>query len=213
MPVSPALAIRCQGLTKGYGHGPARVRALRGVDLVVRSGELFMLVGPSGCGKTTLISIVSGILDQDDGRGEVLGRTAGAMAPAERASFRGRYIGFVLQVFNLLAALTAAENVAVPLLISGWARKRMCARAEVLLEQVGLGRAGHGSGCQSGGLRPSEQIAQLALRRTMAPRPARPRPSSANVAGSGTGCWKTIEVSIFRSDATVCRSAKNTSKL
>jgi ABC-type Fe3+/spermidine/putrescine transport system ATPase subunit len=62
-----SIAVRCDGVTKTYGSGDAKVTALRGVDLDVRRGELLMLVGPSGCGKTTLISLIAGILDQDGG--------------------------------------------------------------------------------------------------------------------------------------------------
>ena len=61
------LAVRCDGIIKTYGIGNIRVQALRGIDLEVQAGELLMLVGPSGCGKTTLISVIAGILDQDEG--------------------------------------------------------------------------------------------------------------------------------------------------
>src|SRR5881409_2157937 len=70
----PEIAVLCNGVTKSYGTGTARVAALRGIDLSVRKGELMMLVGPSGCGKTTLISVMAGILDQDNGECEVFGR-------------------------------------------------------------------------------------------------------------------------------------------
>ncbi|KZC16556.1 ABC transporter ATP-binding protein [Rhodanobacter sp. FW510-R12] len=130
--------MRCRGLTKRYGSGDERVDALRGVDLDVRSGELLMLVGPSGCGKTTLISIITTILDQDDGTCEVLGRDVGCMPESERTRFRGEAIGFVFQAFNLLPALTAVENVSVPLLLSGMAREAAEKRARSVLEEVGL---------------------------------------------------------------------------
>jgi len=98
-----------------------------------------MVIGPSGCGKTTLISILSGILDQDAGECEVLGRNVRAMGERERVSFRGRSIGFVFQLFNLLPALTAAENVAVPLLLARRRRREALGKANRLLESVGLG--------------------------------------------------------------------------
>ncbi len=133
------LAVHCRGLTKTYGAGEASVTALRGLDIDVRHGELLMIVGPSGCGKTTLISIIAAILDQDSGRCEVIGHDLQRMDHGERARFRGSSIGFVFQVFNLLPALTAIENVAVPLLISGVSWKLAESRAREVLQLVGLG--------------------------------------------------------------------------
>ncbi len=136
---SDGIAVRCRTVTKAYGTGDARVIALRGVDLDVRCGELLMLVGPSGCGKTTLISLVAGILDRDGGECLVLGCDLQHMDTSGRARFRGVSIGFVFQAFNLLPSLTAAENVAVPLLINGLPRSHALARARELLDTVGLG--------------------------------------------------------------------------
>jgi putative ABC transport system ATP-binding protein len=133
------IAVHCRGVTKAYGTGDAKVTALRGVDLDVRCGELLMLVGPSGCGKTTLISVIAAILDQDAGECVVLDRELRHMDRGERARFRGVSIGFVFQAFNLLPSLTAAENVAVPLLINGVPRKRVLAEAREVLDAVGLG--------------------------------------------------------------------------
>jgi putative ABC transport system ATP-binding protein len=132
-------AVRCRAVTKKYGAGDASVMALRGIDLDVRHGELLMVVGPSGCGKTTLISVIAGILDQDSGQCEVLGRDLKQMDKSERARFRGLSIGFIFQLFNLLPALSAVENVSVPLLINGMARKNAEARAQEVLEAVSLG--------------------------------------------------------------------------
>lgn len=133
------MAVRCRGLTKTYGKGTAVVRALRGVDLEVRSGELLMLVGPSGCGKTTLISVIAGVLDRDEGECVVLGQDYASMSPAQRTAFRGRNIGFVFQSFNLIPTLTLAENVSVPLLLAGVARGEALRRAGEILGEVGLG--------------------------------------------------------------------------
>ncbi len=132
------LAVRCRNISKTYGAGVAKVAALRGADLDVRRGELLMLVGPSGCGKTSLISIIAAILDPDAGSCEVLGQDLNALAPLARARFRSLSLGFVFQVFNLLPALTALENVSVPLLIQGLGRKQAEARAADLLDRVGL---------------------------------------------------------------------------
>lgn len=132
-------AVNCRGVTKSYGTGDTRVMALRGIDLVVRRGELLMLVGPSGCGKTTLISIIAAILDQDSGDCDVLGRDVKGMVQKERTRFRGASIGFVFQLFNLLPALNAVENVTIPLLINGVPRENAEARAKQALEAVNLG--------------------------------------------------------------------------
>jgi putative ABC transport system ATP-binding protein len=132
------LAVRCRGVTRAYGSGEARVLALRGIDLDVRRGELMMLVGPSGCGKTTLISVIAAILDADGGECSVLGQDLSSMRQAEKTDFRRRHIGFVFQAYNLIPALTAAENVAVPLLIRGERHAEAVASARRVLGQVGL---------------------------------------------------------------------------
>ena len=132
-------AVHCRGVTKTYGTGDARVMALRGIDLDVHRGELLMLVGPSGCGKTTLISIIAAILKQDSGNCEVLGQDLTSMDQNERTRFRGVSIGFVFQLFNLLPALNAVENVSVPLLINGVSRKNAETRASEILAEVDLG--------------------------------------------------------------------------
>jgi len=131
--------VRGKAVTKSYGTGEAKVTALRGVDLEVHLGELLMLAGPSGCGKTTLISIIAAILDRDGGECLVLGHDAQHMDKTERARFRGASIGFVFQTFNLLPALTLAENAAAPLLINGVPRSQALSRARELLNRVGLG--------------------------------------------------------------------------
>ena len=133
------LAVHCRGVTKTYGTGDTRVMALRGIDLDVRRGELLMLVGPSGCGKTTLISVIAAILGQDSGNCEVLGQDLNGMDQKERTRFRGASIGFVFQSFNLLPALSAVENVAVPLLINGLCWKNAGTRAREALAEVDLG--------------------------------------------------------------------------
>jgi len=132
------LAVHCAGITKAYGSGDTKVQALRGVDLDVVAGELLMLVGPSGCGKTTLISIIAGILDQDAGQCLLFGEDIVGFAPKERVLYRGRNIGFVFQSFNLIPTLTAAENVAIPLLINGMAMPGAIEHADARLAEVGL---------------------------------------------------------------------------
>lgn len=138
-PTGGGPVVACRGVTKTYGKGESAVRALRGVDIEVAPGETLMLVGPSGCGKTTLISVVAGVLDRDGGECRVLGTDWSEMSAGEKTSFRARNIGFVFQSFNLIPTLSAAENVAVPLLINGVPRREAVERAGAVLARVGLG--------------------------------------------------------------------------
>ncbi|MFM8433870.1 MAG: ABC transporter ATP-binding protein [Planctomycetia bacterium] len=135
----PDLAVHCRGVTKDFGAGDSLTRALRGVDLDVPYGELLMLVGPSGCGKTTLVSIVAGTLEPTAGTVGVLGHDLAAMSNGRKVRFRRDNVGFVFQAYNLLPALTAAENAAVPLLIAGWRRKAAVEAASDVLDTLGLG--------------------------------------------------------------------------
>ena len=137
--VTPDLAIRVRGVTKEFGSGGAVARALRGVDLDVAYGEMLMLVGPSGCGKTTLVSIIAGTLEPTAGAVAVLGHDLVAMTNGAKVRFRREHVGFVFQAYNLLPALTAAENAAVPLLIAGWRRRDAVEKAADVLDALGLG--------------------------------------------------------------------------
>lgn len=131
-------AIRCEGIIKSYVTKTSVTPALRGIDLEIRSGELFMLVGPSGCGKTTLISIIAGILNPDAGLCSVYDQDMNGMSDVARTAYRGRTVGFVFQAYNLIPQLTATENVSIPLLLNGLSRAQAHARAEEVLVQVGL---------------------------------------------------------------------------
>ncbi|HEV2445918.1 MAG TPA: ABC transporter ATP-binding protein [Candidatus Sulfopaludibacter sp.] len=131
-------AVQARGISKWFGVSDARIQALRRLDLDIGMGELAMLVGPSGCGKTTLISVVAGLLDASEGDLEVLGEQPGRMTGKRRILFRRENLGFVFQQFNLLPALTAAENVAVPLFVAGWKRKTAVEKSADLLAQLGL---------------------------------------------------------------------------
>ena len=113
------IAVRCENLTKIYDTGEQKVTALNHVNLNILLGELMMLVGPSGCGKTTLISVIAGILDQNEGLCELFGENLLTMKSKDKLRFRATQIGFVFQAFNLLPSLNAAENVSVPLIING----------------------------------------------------------------------------------------------
>jgi putative ABC transport system ATP-binding protein len=133
------IAARCRGVHRSFGEGAGKVHALRGVDLEIPAGELFLLVGPSGCGKTTLISVIAGTLDADEGEIEVFGARLDRMSSRQKTTWRRATLGFIFQQFNLLPALTAAENVSVPLILNGVGRREAEARAAATLAKVGLG--------------------------------------------------------------------------
>src|SRR5215831_3836755 len=130
--------IAAEGLGKIYREGTAELRALQGVDLEVRAGELTLLMGPSGSGKTTLLSILGCILRASDGKLEILGEDVGSLPESELPRIRREAIGFVFQGFNLFPTLTAAENVALALDVRGIRGAAGQKRGEELLAEVGL---------------------------------------------------------------------------
>ena len=133
-----SLAVRCRGVTKSFSAGDGTVEVLHGIDFEAPAGELTMLVGPSGCGKTTLISIIAGILTPTSGEVEVCGSQITQMSDAAKVSFRRSNVGFIFQQYNLLPALTAAENAAIPLVAAGMPMARAAAAAAAILERIGL---------------------------------------------------------------------------
>jgi putative ABC transport system ATP-binding protein len=134
------LAVRIENVSKHFGRGEQRVMALRGVTWDVASREVAMLVGPSGCGKTTLISVIAGILDEDEGTVTIFGDDVSKMSDRQKTAYRAKNVGFVFQQYNLLPALTAAENAAVPLLIQGIPRAKAIGKANELLDRLGMGK-------------------------------------------------------------------------
>jgi putative ABC transport system ATP-binding protein len=132
-------AVRIRGLKKHFGTGEQRVEALRGIDWEVYAGEMTLIVGPSGCGKTTLLSVIAGILDCNEGQVAIFGHELTTMRDAQRTRFRARNIGFVFQQYNLLPALSAAENASIPLVIAGWSKARAVDRAREVLAALGMG--------------------------------------------------------------------------
>jgi putative ABC transport system permease protein len=135
----PHAGLWCRRVRKEFGAAETSTVALRGVELHIAAGELSLLVGPSGCGKTTLLSVLSGLLDATEGEVWALGVDLGRLSPRQRARFRRDNVGFVFQQFQLLPALTAAENVAVPLLLAGCPRPKALNRVRACLAQLGLG--------------------------------------------------------------------------
>ncbi|QXM24648.1 ABC transporter ATP-binding protein [Elioraea tepida] len=128
------------GVARRFRTGDGVLEVLRGADLRLAAGEIVALVAPSGAGKSTLLHI-AGLLERPDaGEVTVAGRAASAMTERERTEARGRRIGFVYQFHHLLPEFSALENVVMPQMILGTARRVAEARARALLEQLGLGR-------------------------------------------------------------------------
>ncbi|HEX6012226.1 MAG TPA: ABC transporter ATP-binding protein [Geminicoccaceae bacterium] len=147
---APVLALR--GIRRRFVQGAAVLDVLQGIDLAVAPGTIAALVGPSGTGKSTLLHI-AGLLERPTA-GEVAidGRSCGGLGDAERTRLRRERIGFVYQFHHLLSDFTALENVAMPPLIVGRARRDALERATVLLERLGLAaRLGHRPARLSGG--------------------------------------------------------------
>ena len=145
----------------------APVRALRGANLVVPSGDFVALMGPSGCGKSTLLNLIAGLDVADEGTITVAGELVTGRTEDELSQLRRRHIGIVFQFFNLLEGMTVLENVALPAVIAGRKRKMAESRARDLLDLLGIGdKAGTVPGMLSGG-----QRQRLAIARALANEP------------------------------------------
>ena len=144
--------IELQDVTRVYKIGEVETHALRGVNLTIEEGEFTAIVGPSGSGKTTMLQLM-GCLDRPTGgRIQINGQDVTLLNPNKRADLRKASIGFVFQFFALIPGLTAYENVELPLLLSGVKKAARRARANELLEAVGLtDRARHRPDQMSGG--------------------------------------------------------------
>ena len=134
------VAVRIRNVSKHFGAGDQKVTALNGVNWDVYKGEMTLIVGPSGCGKTTLLSVIAGILDADEGDVVIFGTDVSKMRDSKKTRFRAQHIGFVFQQYNLLPALTAAENAAIPLVIAGWSKEKALKRSREVLHSVGMGK-------------------------------------------------------------------------
>jgi putative ABC transport system ATP-binding protein len=140
--MSETLAVQVRGVRRTFAAELAPVRALRGVDLDVASGEFVAITGPSGCGKSTLLNVIAGLDVVDDGTVEVAGVRIDGRDEASLARFRRDHIGIVFQFFNLLEGISALDNIVLPGLIGGMKRKAAEARARELLDLLGLGDRG-----------------------------------------------------------------------
>jgi putative ABC transport system ATP-binding protein len=130
--------IQLDGAARWFGSGHTEVVALHPTDLAVEAGELLAVMGPSGSGKTTLLSLVGGLDRPSAGRVLVGGADVGALKSRDLAVLRRRTVGYVFQEFNLLAGLTAIENVSLPLELDGLSLAEAGAAAGEALASVGL---------------------------------------------------------------------------
>lgn len=156
--------LELRGVSKVYGSGSTEVNALRDVELSVERGEMVAIMGPSGSGKSTLLTIAGSLEEATSGEVLVDGSELSGMSPNDRARLRRRSIGYVFQDFNLLAGLTAAENVALPLELDGFESGTARATGLEALRTLGLAdRAAHFPDDLSGGERQRVAIARAVV--------------------------------------------------
>jgi putative ABC transport system ATP-binding protein len=167
-PATPAVnMVSVTGVTRTFGSGPAATRALRGVTFDIPRGQLVALRGRSGSGKTTLLNIIGGLDLPDEGTVCVDGRDVAAMTERERMDLRRSCVAFIFQSFGLIPFLSAAENVGIPLRITGMPARAREERVSLMLDIVGLaGHARQRPGELSGG-----QQQRVAIARALAGRP------------------------------------------
>jgi putative ABC transport system ATP-binding protein len=145
-------SIICRGVTKSYDLGARSVEALRGVDLRLEGAGFYAVMGASGSGKSTLMHLVAGLDRPTSGEISVAGARVDRLSEAELTRYRRKTIGVVFQHFNLLPSMSALDNVMLPALLDGVARRDAEPRARALLEELGVGaRASHRPDALSGG--------------------------------------------------------------
>ena len=135
--------LHVNGLTKSFGFGSDKLQVLKGIDLELKKGELVALMGPSGCGKSTLLNIIGGLLPGDGGEIDLNGRKYGKKGPSSVVDVRRELVGWIFQDFHLLNNLSAVDNVAMALELSGVSSSEAEKRAASALEKVGLGDRMH----------------------------------------------------------------------
>lgn len=158
--------LQLRGITRDFKMGAQIVHVLKGIDLDIYKNQYVALMGPSGSGKSTLMNLL-GCLDTPTSGSYVLnGSDASALDDNALAEIRNNEIGFVFQTFNLLPRSTALDNVALPIVYAGWGKEERIARAQEVLEQVGLGdRMDHKPNQLSGGQRQRVAVARALVNR------------------------------------------------
>jgi len=151
-------------VSRTYGEGAAEVHAIQDVDLHVECGSLVAVMGPSGSGKSTLLTIAGSLEEPTSGEVLIDGAELSKMSRNDKARLRRRTIGYVFQDFNLLAGLTAVENVSLPLELDGLSARKAHAAGMAALEELGLAdRALHYPDQLSGGERQRVSIARAVV--------------------------------------------------
>jgi putative ABC transport system ATP-binding protein len=167
LPETAPELVTVRDVARTFGHGDTAVHALRGVSFTIREGELIVVRGRSGSGKTTLLNIVGGLDAPTRGTVRVAGHEVTTMSERERLMLRRSTVAFIFQSFGLIPTLTAAENVGIPLRITGTPRRARDERVRMLLNVVGLeDHAAQRPGELSGG-----EQQRVAIARALAPRP------------------------------------------
>ena len=158
--------LQCRSIVRRFDEGGSTLEVLSGVDLAVQPAERMAIIGASGSGKTTLLQIMGGLDAPTSGDVMVDGRAIHEMNEIGKGNLRNRYLGFVYQFHHLLPEFTAAENVAMPLMIRRIAKEAALEQAQSLLERVGLGeRLTHKPGELSGGERQRAAVARALITR------------------------------------------------
>ena len=135
--------LEVEDLTKSFGMGANKLHVLKGIDMKMKTGELVALMGPSGCGKSTLLNIIGGLLPGDSGKITLQSRDYGLRGPSNVVDVRRELVGWIFQDFHLLNHLSALDNVAMALELSGIDSKSAEQKAQEALEKVGLGDRMH----------------------------------------------------------------------
>ncbi|MGL6008235.1 MAG: ABC transporter ATP-binding protein [Culicoidibacterales bacterium] len=131
--------IQCRDIYKSFPMGKETVNILQGISLDVAEGEFVAIIGESGSGKSTFLNVLSGIMPTDQGEMVIAGQHLENMNENELALFRRGHLGFIFQSYNLLAQLSALENVELPLIFAGVGKSERRKRAALMLDKVGLG--------------------------------------------------------------------------
>ena len=195
-------ALELRAVSKSYGAGATEVHALCDIDLTVEPGSMVAVMGPSGSGKSTLLAIAGSLEDPTSGEVVIGGASLSRLRRNDRARLRRRGIGYLFQDYNLLAGLTAAENVSLPLELDGVPARRARTAARTALEELGLAdRAGHFPDQLSGGERQRVALARAVVgeRRLL----LADEPSGALDSVNGEGVMRLIHAACKRGVAAV----------